>query len=219
MRTSTVVLEVVTADGLAAWDSPGGAGFDMLQATPPSIFTSRQPGKIPVTLKHGGPEIGAIDYLEEGLGFGNGGLYAVGVVDLPANLVDGQVYCSPEIRADALSLSIGAGKARRSIGSAFATSATLEGVALVDHTAGVCATKVRALAGDYRRQDGLFNWSGVPSIVKRAKEAAGWELRYRRPASIVIRRARARYDDTFEPRAIPKGELRYGPPGKVLSVR
>jgi hypothetical protein len=214
--TATVVLEIVTADGIAAWDSPGAAGFDKLQATPPHVFDDRQPGRIPVHIRHGGPVVGHVDYLEEGLGYGGGGLYAVGVVDLPADLVDG-CYCSPEIRADTISLRMGAGNQSGYIGSAFATSASLEACALVDATAGIAAAKVRAFPGDYRRQDGSFNWSGgAPTILQRAKKAAGWELRYRRPPSIVIRRAQ---EHTIHEHTIRYGvELRYGPPGAVLSV-
>jgi hypothetical protein len=210
MTTSTLVLEVVTADGIAAWDSPGAAGYDKLQATPPHVFDDRQPGRIPVHIRHGGPVIGFIDYLEEGLGYGTG-LHAVAVIEgVPADMVAG-CYCSAELRADNIALRSRAGNRSGYIGSAFATSASLEACALVDATAGIGAAKVRAYPGDYRRQDGSFNWSGAPTIVKRAKEAATWELRYRRPPSIVIRRAP-------EPTISNGLELRYGPPGAVLSV-
>ena len=86
--STTILCEVVTADGTAAWPDPfAGPGYRTFQATPPDMFDDWQPGRIPITINHDGPTIGHVDYLESGLGYGDGGLYAIGVIEgVPAAL-------------------------------------------------------------------------------------------------------------------------------------
>ena len=152
MISTTIVAEVVTADGTAAWPDPWeGPGYRTFQATPPDTFDTWQPGRIGVSIGHDGPIIGHVDYLETGLGYGDAGLFAVGVIEaIPASVLDGQVMCSPEITADAIATTIGRGRDARSVGDMHATTATLTSIALVGETAGVGARPVRAWHGDYR---------------------------------------------------------------------
>jgi hypothetical protein len=183
LSTSTVLLEVTTADGAAAWRDPwAGPGYRSFQATPPHAFGDWQPGHIPVSIDHGGPVIGAVDYLEAGLGHGNGGLFAVAVVEgVPADLIDGLVYCSPEIRANAIAVSVGRGRSTTCVGELDATRAIVDAVALVDVTAGVGATKAQAWPGDYRCSIDRGRWGrDVPAILRRAIDVVGWDYRTRR---------------------------------------
>ena len=65
MISTTILAEVVTADGTAAWPDPwAGPGYRTFQATPPDVFDDWQPGRIPITINHDGPTIGHVDYLE-----------------------------------------------------------------------------------------------------------------------------------------------------------
>ena len=179
MISTTIVAEVVTADGTAAWKDPyAGRGYRMYQATPPDVFGDWQPGRIPVTITHGGPTVGHIDYLECALGYGNGGLYAVAVLEgVDADMIDGQVQCSPEILCDAM-LDVGyRGRYHQPpSGQLHATRATLDAVALVNQTASFTSTRVRAWSGDYRVANDLGRWRmrGVPAILERAAKAARW---------------------------------------------
>ena len=62
MSTCTVLLEVVPADGTAAWRNPWeGPGFRSFQATPPDTFGEWIDGDVPVTIRHGGPVVGYLD--------------------------------------------------------------------------------------------------------------------------------------------------------------
>lgn len=194
---ATLLLEVVPADGLAAWTDPwAGSGLRTLQATPPSTFGDYADGLQPITIGHDGPPIGALDYLEWDCGYGNGGMYAVGVVDdIDAEDIDNLLMCSAEIRANGYARTVpttiwsDTGQMRSSaklVGNINATRATLHGVGLVGKTASVTSTMVRAWPGDYRDSFDRGRWRSVPSIIDRAVAAAGWELRYRRPSTMKI---------------------------------
>lgn len=209
MSVSTVLCEVVTRDGLAAWFDPWTRQLTRHEFTGPDSFGDWQPGRIPVEIGHRGPTIGCVDYLETGYGYGNDALMAVAVVQgVPAEMIDGQVMCSPEIRSNSAA------------GGGHATRSTVEYLALVDETAGVTSTRVRAWPGDYR--DPLsFCWDRTsPAILRRATEAADWSLRYRRPERTRIHRPR----QEMEPERRHSGErheMSYSATtfGGVISVR
>ena len=195
MLSTTIVAEVVTADGTAAWRDPfGGRGYRWYQSTPPDAFGDWQPGRIPVTIRHGGPTVGHVDYLETGLGYGNDALMAVAVLEgVDADMIDGQVMCSPEIQADAMH-DVGYRRSRwhhqPPSGELHATRAQLDAVAIVDQTAGLTSTRVRGWPGDYRNPNDLGTWRarGVPAILDRAAKAARWDLRYTRPHKLQVHR-------------------------------
>lgn len=215
--STTLVLEIVTADGMAMWPDLDRVEY---QATPPSSFGDWQPGVLPIRIGHTGAPVGFIDYLEAGCGYGNG-LHAVGVVDhLRADELDGIVMCSPELRANARYAverqSYRVDKRVRSYGHVDASHAILDGVGLVMRTAGVTATKVIAFDGDYRDSLDRGRMSRPPEIIGRAAKAATWELRYRRPAALRIHRPAA----PAEERGGSSGEILHSAPiGWVLGVR
>jgi hypothetical protein len=134
--------------------------------------------------------IGHLDYFETGLGYGNGGLFGVGVVrGVEAGLIDGLVMCSAEIRANAMARTVGRGQYRTSVGEMHATRSELVAVALVDETASVTSTKVRAWSGDYRVELDRGRWAPLaPEILARAAKAARWDLRWSRPQRLQVHR-------------------------------
>lgn len=213
--TATVLLEITTADGLAAWRDAAGRPR-AFQMTPADVFDDWQPGTIPIRLEHLGPTVGHVDYLEAGLGHG-AGLYAVGVVEVPDRHVDRAAYCSPEIVSDALAELVGAGKRTEMRGNVHASRAELVGVALVAQTAGVGASRVRAWAGDYLE---LTAWdrSHLPAIIGRAAAASRWNTRTTRPHKLPVHRPAGEAE--LEVRSGGREEVCYSAwyPG-VLSVR
>lgn len=200
MRATTVLLEVVPADGTAAWADPAaGVGYRSFQSTLPSVFGTWQPAPMPITIRHGGPVVGHIHYLEHDLGHGDGQLFAVGVVEgVPADEIDGVLMASAEIKADALARTVNttdwSGTSwRRStalVGDMHATTAELHGVALVDQTASLTSTRCRAWDGDYLDPVGRARWTSgrVPAILHRAAAVAGTELRHRRAEQLRVHR-------------------------------
>jgi len=188
---STLLLEVVDSAGDACW-----RGLDRveLQSTPAHTFDEWQSGDIPVNVAHQpGTRIGVVDYLESGVGHGDGGIYAVAVVDVAAELVHG-LFASPEITCDALHVqerhSYRLDRRRESFGTLTATRSTLDGVGLVARTAGVTSTRVQAWRGDYRDP---IDWGAIvsrrpPEILLRAKAAARYDLRTSRPHKLRIHR-------------------------------
>ena len=232
LTSTTILAEICPSDGLAAWyDAWDGPGIRSLQATPPSSFGNWTPSDVPVTIRHDGPAVGFIDYLEWGLGYGAGAMFGVGVIEgVPADLVDGQVMASAEIRANAMSRTIPSttftnGRARSSskvVGDVEASRAELHAVALVDRTASVTATMVRAWVGDYRCDWGQIEALRPPAVVQRAKAAATWELRSsRRPECLRIHHpVEPRYSDGLEGRhGSGRPEIHYTTGGYVLEVR
>ena len=98
--------------------------------------------------------------------------------------------CSAEITADAIATTIGRGRDTRSVGTMHATRATVTSLGLVDRTASVTSTRVRAWHGDYRQSvdRGRWNRRHLPAILDRAADAASWNLRYSRPTRLQIHR-------------------------------
>lgn len=231
MPITTFVAEVVTSDGVAAWrDAWAGPGYRTLQCTPPHTFGDWQAAPISVTIAHAGKPVGTVSYLENGLGYGGDALWAVGTVEgIPADVL-GQLQCSPEIRANAIAQTIDSttwtrGAMRSStkvVGSMHATAAELAAISFVDRTAGVTATKVRAFDFDYTDPLHRARWNAqlVPDIVKRAVEAAGVNLRYRRPEHIRIHRpAVERYDPDVRGGAGRPEVVHSAPYRAILEVR
>lgn len=218
--TSTLLLEIVTADGDACWRHLDRVEY---QSTPADTFDEWQSGEIPVNVAHRSAPIGVVDFLECLPGSYNGALMAVAVVDAPAHLAAG-LMCSPELRANAMHTverqSYRLDRRVSASGTLTATTSILDGVGIVARTAGVTSSRIRAFAGDYRDVSdwGMMRARGVPPILERAKAAAPWNLRTSRPHKLRIHRP-AGYGDELELRSAV-GELRYSGwyPG-VLAVR
>lgn len=223
--STTVLLEIVPADGTAAWT-------DAYQATPPSTFDDWQPGVIPIRIRHDGPTVGFIDYLEHSLGYGGGAMFGVGVIrHIPAADVDGKVQASAEIIADSIARNVEhvewepgpnqihhRRKSTRSIGNMYATTAELHAVAFVDRTASLSSTRCKAWDGDYRDiiDRNLMKASRthpLPDIIIRAAEAASTELRHRRPERLLIHHPADEY------RAGGRAEINWHGGGRILAVR
>lgn len=237
---TTVLLEVVPADGAAAWVTPQVRKF---QSTPPWTFGASAPGTIPIRIRHDGPTAGYIDYLEHGLGYGNGALFGVGVVEnVDADYIDGRVQCSAEIRANAMAYNVDTVEheaftpysftgpkgvqyrmrpTAKSVGSMNATEATLHAVALVDETASLTSFRCRAWDGDYRSPADRGRWimRDIPDPVLRAiKAAETTSLRYSRPSSIRIHQP-ADSDHLGQYRHGGRPEIVIHGGGRILDVR
>lgn len=220
VATSTIVAEVVDADGLASWHYVDAVER---QATPPSSFEEWQPAEIPVDLDHDRRSIGRVVYLEHGLGHGYG-VTAVAVVERSAPMLEG-LQCSPSLRADAKHtterVSYRIDRRRESHGTLTSTRTRLEALGLVSRTAGVTATRLLVFPGDLR--DAL-DWQDIksrrpPAILERARAAVPKvSLRSSRPEPLRIHRPGE--GSELELRSLDRRELRHSAPySGVLAVR
>jgi hypothetical protein len=216
---TTVLLEVVPLDGTAVWKNAWeGRGYREFQSTPPWTFGQWLPGDTPIRITHDGPTVGYIDYAEHGLGYGDGALFGIGVVEgVPADMIDGIVQCSAEIRCNAKARLVDTIDyprpfERRSttkvVGEMDATRARLDGVALVDSTASITSTRCRAWPGDYRDPVDRGRWQQrtIPTILERAIAATASSARHRRPDAVRIHHP----DQRPAPLEVDHAEHRHG---------
>lgn len=187
--TCTIVCQVVDSLGCAAWwwtGDFGGRHLEEIRSHPSASFDDLQPSRIAVELGHEGRILGEVLYLEHGL---DGCEDVSAVCTLPhtdPDEVDG-LYCS------ALLTGVFPG------GSLISTRSTIDALALVEQTAGVCARPIRVFDGDLWKR---HSWPRPPKILERAFKAGAVErrsstsppLRIHRPSVVDVVEARAAWE-------------------------
>ena len=176
-NVSTIICEVVDQDGMAAWKTPWAISLQMCE---PWSFAVEQPPEIPVDLGHDRNPLGVVSYLESGFSdYGNGGLYAVAVVNRSWPMLQ-DLQASAETLSRAMYTSERCsyrldGKVR-SGGTLASEDTTLRSIGLVRRTASITASKVKVWPGDLLHDvrawdDAVARQPRPPSIIARARAA------------------------------------------------
>ena len=198
--STTIVAQVTSKDGAARWYWRGMYGHEHTEkiAAHPAHTFEDSVVPVDITVSHDGPVVGRVTYLESGLGYGDGDLWAVGVIDLEPDNVR-NLYTSADINV-IMANELVAEKCR------------LTALAICADTAGLGAPLVKAWPGDYRNRNTLAGWGQHPAILDRAAQAAP-DL-YQRSGPLRIHRPAP-----FTPRTGPRGPMHYSGGGRILAVR
>jgi hypothetical protein len=171
--TATVIAQVTDQLGHAMWEERDAFGHRRIAKVgvqPLADYCDTQPGDVEIRLRHSGPRIGYLDYLE--VGRDGGDLVGVGVVDVEPEVVE-DLFCSAELR-------------RIEVRCCDRPAFELCGLAITGATAGVGARPLVVLPGDYRRPVDRGYWSRAPEIIERAAAATPTWQRWRRPDELTI---------------------------------